>query len=325
MATQAISIHENILKRFADLEAKGCLAHAYLFVGPHDVGKSETALAVAKLLNCEDQASVSQGTFCGTCPNCVKIEAGTHPDVRVIQAEPGEKIKIEAVRDILGQIKLKAFFARKKIFIIKNADLFTPEAANALLKTLEEPSDNSLLILTSAVMENILPTVKSRCHLVRFLPFSSDELEAKLVHEQGENKQDAHFLAYYAQGCFNKALRLKDSGAIADKNNMIDQFILNRNSDDYMKKILADKEKTRAFLEVLLSWTRDAILLKSGGAEQMIIHLDRKADLNTFAKKFSFAELTHLEEDIVQMFKMLVENFNLKIPLAIIKERIWAN
>lgn len=318
-------IHDRVVSALAKLEQNSRLAHAYLFIGPREIGKSETALAVAKMLNCEDESARTEGRYCEHCPNCKRIASGNHPDVHILDAGVGESIKIDQIRELLSQIKLKSFFAQKKIFIIKNADALTPESANALLKTLEEPTDNSLLILTTAVIEHILPTVRSRCHMMRFFPMDHESLTQRLISKEGESAENAHFLSYYSEGCLSKALRLKNTGAIDFKNEVIDRFVLNPNSDDYTKKLLTDKQKTREFLEVLLSWTRDAILIKGGCALDNVIHRDRKNDLNTFQAKFNLNELSHLEDDIVQMFKMLAENLNIKIPLMIIRERLWAN
>lgn len=320
-----IQEHPNVLQSLAHIKTQDKLAHAYLFIGPREIGKSETALAAAKMLNCEDAAAAAQGCYCGQCANCKRITSGNHPDVHLLAVDEGEKIKIDQIRSVFSKIKLKSFFANKKIFIIKDADALTPESSNALLKTLEEPSANSLLILTTSMIEHVLPTVRSRCHTIRFFPMDNAELTTTLMREGGESEATAHFLSYFSEGCLHKAMRLQNTGAITFKNEVIDRFVLNPNSDDYTKKILTNKVKTRAFLDVLFSWTRDAILLKGGCRRSSIIHLDRKNDLETFQAKFSLNELSHVEESIVQMFKMLAENLNIKIPLMIIRERLWEN
>ena len=220
-----IPVNENVLKHFAALEKKGLLAHAYLFVGPAYIGKVTTAVAVAKFLNCEDKKNREGTYFCGRCPACLKINSGNHPDVHILQVAPGESIKIDAVRELLAQIRLRPFMAAKKIFIVHNIEDLTTEGANALLKTLEEPSANSLLILTTAVPERVLETVKSRCHVIPFAPASQRALAARLVQYYDEDKDQAHFLAYFAEGCLGKARRLKEDGLCATKDEIIDRYI----------------------------------------------------------------------------------------------------
>ncbi len=137
-------MNETILKRFAKLLVANRLAHAYLFVGPQGLGKSEAALSVAKLVNCER----NDGTFCDECSSCRRITSGNHPDIYRLDRGEEETIKIEQVRELLSRTAFRPFEARRKVFIIKNIEDLTTEAGNALLKTLEEPTASNLLLLT---------------------------------------------------------------------------------------------------------------------------------------------------------------------------------
>ncbi len=324
MIKNDIEINANVLKRFAALEKKGLLAHAYLFVGPAHIGKAATAVAVAKFLNCEDKKSRDQTYFCDRCPACLKINSGNHPDIHILQAAPGESIKIDAVRELLAQVRLRPFMAEKKIFIIHNIENFTIEAANALLKTLEEPSVKSLLILTTAVPERVLETVKSRCHVMPFVPASQRALAARLVQYYDEDKDQAHFLAFFAEGCLGKARRLKEDGLCAAKDEIIDRYILGREREALIKTIGADKVKTREFLDVLLSWVRDCLLIQTGIKDARLIHAGRIKELQNFQRRFSFEELTGIHRETVSACRLLVENLNVKISLSIIGEMLWA-
>ncbi len=324
MITSAIEINENVLKRFAVLEEKGLLAHAYLFVGPAHIGKAATALAVARFLNCENTKESGGMYFCDRCPSCLKINSGNHPDVHILQVAPGESIKIDAVRELLGQIRLRPFMAAKKIFIVRSIEDLTTEGANALLKTLEEPSANSLLILTTAVPERVLETVKSRCHVMLFASASQRALAARLVQYYDEDKDQAHFLAYFAEGCLGKARRLKENGLCAAKDEIIDRYILGREREALIKTIGADKAKTREFLGVLLSWARDCLLIQAGVQDARLVHAGRIRELQNFQRRFSFEELTGIHRETVNACRLLAENFNVKIPLSIIGEMLWA-
>lgn len=331
MIANAIEINENILKRFAALEKKGHLAHAYLFIGPADIGKGATAAAVAKFLNCEDKNSsgqappkAGQAYFCDRCPACLKINSGNHPDVHILRVAPGESIKIDAIRELLAQIRLRPFMAAKKVFIIHNIEDLTTEGANALLKTLEEPSVNSLLILTTAVPERVLETVKSRCHAMPFVSASQRALAARLVQHYDEDKDQAHFLAYFAEGCLGKARRLQEEGFCAAKDAIIDQFILGREREALIKTIASDKAKTREFLDVLLSWIRDCLLVKAGVEDARLVHAGRIRELQNFQQRFSFEDLAGIYRETVNTCRLRVENLNTKIPLSIIGEMLWA-
>lgn len=324
MIKSDIEINENVLKRFAALEKKGLLAHAYLFVGPAYIGKAATAFAVAKFLNCENKKEGGEMCSCDRCPSCLRINSGNHPDIHILQVAPGESIKIDAVRELLAQIRLRPFMALKKIFIIHNIEDLTTEGANALLKTLEEPSANSLLILTTAVPERVLATVKSRCHVMSFVPASQRALAARLVQYYDEDKDQAHFLAYFAEGCFGKARRFKEDGLCAAKDEIIDRYILGREREALIKTIGADKTKTREFLDVLLSWVRDCLLIQAGVEDARLVHAGRIRELQNFQRRFSFEELCGMHRETVNTCRLLTENLNVKIPLSIIGEMLWA-
>ncbi len=289
-------INVTILKRFAALHKNNRLAHAYLLVGPKKSGKVSTALAMAKFINCENESLRDQDTFCDLCGSCQKINSGHHPDVHMIpgmnpsarQSEETETIKIEQIRELLDQIKLRPFMAVKKIFILAGVEKITLEGSNCLLKTLEEPSNHSLLLLTTSALERILSTVKSRCHSILFFP---------------------------------NAFPVETTEWLDKKNEIIDGFILNRESETFIKNILADKNKTKEFLDILFGWIRDAILLKAGVSDERLRYQDRLNELNQFVQGYSFEQLNDLKNEIVRAYHLLEENLNLKIPLMIIREK----
>ena len=317
---QELQLNGSILKRFAVLDQRKRLAHAYLFIGPSGIGKTETAVAVAKLMNCE---AGREEFFCDTCSSCIKINAGGHPDVSVIDNGEGESIKIEQIRELLNRGKLRAFMARKKVFVIKNIENLTLESANAFLKTLEEPTADSLLILTTSIPETVLDTVKSRCHIVHFPSMSDHDLAGRLRNDHEVNARDSHFFAYFAQGSLTVAKRLKEDRFVEKKNELIDEFVLNRPEDARMKGLLAKKDKTKSFLNILLSWMRDTLLVKAGVRDNRLIHRDRIDDLDVFVEKYTFEELKALNESIVKMCRLLADNLNIKLPLLIIGEQLW--
>ena len=311
---------EPILNRFAFLDRNKRLAHAYLFIGPPGVGKSETAVAVAKLMNCE---AAHDGMFCDACPSCVKADTGNHPDIHVIDNEDGTSIKIEQIREVLSRAKFRPFMGEKKIFIIKNAEDLTLEGANAFLKTLEEPTATSLLILTTRAPETVLDTIKSRCHAVHFPSMSDRDMARRLKDDCGVEEENSRLLAYFAQGSLAEAKKLTEARFADSKNQMIDEFVLSRPQDARMKSLLAAKDETKSFLNVLLSWMRDALLAKAGVRDDRLVHADRLDDLDRFKEKYTFAELEALNESVVNMCRLLADNLNIKLPLLIIGEQLW--
>src|SRR3989338_8268189 len=177
-----ISFNEIVLNRFKRLSISGRMGHAYLFTGPHGAGKMQTALAVAQLVNCE---GVSGGAPCGVCVSCRKIVSGNHPDIHVLTLlEDENAIKIEQAQQMIQRTALKAYEARVKVFIVRCADLLTRDAANSLLKTLEEPAPNTLMLLTTAAPEACLGTIKSRCHEIPFFSYPLNRV-AQALREEG--------------------------------------------------------------------------------------------------------------------------------------------
>ncbi len=342
MTTTAL-INEQVVNRFGKLVLKERLAHAYLFEGPTSSGKTQTALGIAKLLNCEDKTKQENSSFCDACPSCIKINQGSHPDVQVFEAitkeeedanlvnpKPGEKldknksraIRISQVRYISAQSQFRAFEADKKIFIVKDADLLTPEASNALLKTLEEPTKGSLLILTTAFLDRIFDTVKSRCHVIHFLSLSNEKLEDYLTKTDDVNHAEAHFLAFFTEGSLGRARHLREENLFKTKDEVIDQFVFSRDNLNFIDALAKDKKRGKEALHVLFTWFRDLALMKSANDEVRLIHRNRLKDLKLIQDKFSSEDLNDILKSIIQTSKLLEDNLNIKMALLLTKERI---
>ena len=302
-----------IVKRFEMLIKNKRLAHAYLFIGPQGIGKAETALAVAGL------------TIGGSDEMIMKrILSGNHPDVYMVQHGVEETtISIDQIRDLIVRMQLKPFESERKVCIIKNIENLTTEAGNALLKTLEEPTPHTLLILTTAVPERNLGTIRSRCQAVYFFPLSKDKLAAQLKNDYAIEDSATRFLTFFSEGNSGKARRLKEDNFVARKNERIDNIPFQKNSDAFLKAILADKDQIKVMLDVLLSWFRDVLLLKAGDREENTVNADRMKDIRQAAERYSFQELENIIEQIVTTTQLLGDNLNVKIPVSLLRERIW--
>jgi DNA polymerase-3 subunit delta' len=200
------------------------LPHSFLFSGPDGVGKKTTALAFVQGLHCltesRDQTETNFGG-CGECEPCQKVENLTHPDIFILnaetqaalireKAETQRSVKIEAVREIDKFLQLKPLEGHHRIAIIEEADTLTPEAANALLKTLEEPPANGRLILLADNEKSILPTILSRCARIRFRPVAFKDIGAWLNKVHGYDADTSLEAAALSGGSFSKALQLAE-------------------------------------------------------------------------------------------------------------------
>ncbi|OGX18874.1 MAG: DNA polymerase III subunit delta', partial [Omnitrophica WOR_2 bacterium RBG_13_44_8b] len=206
----------NILKNYI---AQSRLLGSYILTGPEGVGKQLVALNLAKTLNCQDNGAEP----CDACASCQKIDKNQHPDVHVIACADSQ-IQIEYIRQLQSRSSLKPYEGRVKVFIINDAHRLTAEASNALLKILEEPPKNTLIILITDKLNLLFKTIISRCKILRFSPLIRTELQEIISRDYGVDKASAHFLAYFSEGRLGCALRLKDTDILREKNRVIDAF-----------------------------------------------------------------------------------------------------
>jgi DNA polymerase-3 subunit delta' len=312
-------INTAVIERFNRLLDNNRLAHAYLLVGPRDSGKTQTALSLAQMVNCESPGPKP----CGVCAPCLKIASGNHPDVLILGNEEMESIKIEDIRFLLNRAHLMAYEATTKVFIIRNIELMTMEAANALLKTLEEPAPNTLMVLTTSVPEVNLDTIKSRCHIVQFFPSSVNRI-TKLLTDEGVKNEDARFLAVYAEGCLGKTRKLMEQEIISRKGKVLDEMLLNRNNDNFLKELSSNPSETILSLRLLLSFFRDVLLFKCGVSKAELVHQDYLKEMERFAVR-GFEDLALIIRQIVQTKELVDEKLNVKMSLSLLREHIWAN
>lgn len=179
--------------------------HAWLFVGPRGVGKRTTAKVLASALNCEDRG-------CGGCVSCNKVMRDLHPDIHLIEPE-GNFILIEQIDVLLGAVSLKNFEGRTKVIIVDDADRMTSEAANSLLKTLEEPPAEVVFILVSSNLEAVLPTIMSRCRIVQFKSLPVDDIISFLMHRYSMRRDEAELATHLSGGILGSAISFAVSPA----------------------------------------------------------------------------------------------------------------
>ncbi len=187
---------KNLLRRALENQR---VAHAYLFEGPEGIGKRLVALALARALLCQT------GQGCGDCAPCRKVDHNNHPDIHFLDAD-GTAIKIDQVRALQQQLSLRALEGRYKICLIDGAEQFNPAAANALLKTLEEPQPNTVIILLSSHPEKLLTTIKSRCQRLPFQRLPKQRMTDILANRLNLPETEAAVLAALSEGSFKKAL-----------------------------------------------------------------------------------------------------------------------
>jgi len=309
--------HVKTLEIIQSYLEKSRFSGAFIFSGPEGIGKRMVAKLIAGQLNCTGETDRP----CGSCSGCLKIQKEEHPDLHVIQNGQSQ-IKIEDIRGILRQANLRPYEGRSKVFIIDNAHKLNSEAANSLLKVLEEPPKDVLIILVTHKPQNIIKTVLSRCKQIKFSPLIRAQLETVLINNYALDKASAHFLAFYAEGRLGLALRLKDTRLLQEKNKIFDSFILSSKPLD--RNLLGqNKEQLQVCFNILASWFRDIYLLKAGLPDQEIIHADRQSDLRKLMPRFSFKQLDEIMAALSDSALYLEKNINSKLLLHNLGAQLW--
>ncbi len=309
---KAIAVLQNALRHER-------VPQAYLFSGCEGVGKKFTALMLAKALNCREK----HDDACDHCVSCHKIDGGNHPDVRIIEPE-GQFIKIDQIRDMQKDVGYKPFEGRRKVYILDNAETMRPEAANALLKTLEEPSADCLIILVTANVYALLPTVISRCQFVRFIGLGSEKLVALLTQKKQLAPERAHLIASLAEGCPGRALAMDADDAL-QKRQQVERLLHKLSSGlqdvrvlfDHVEALIADKTAVHKYLDILLVWYRDMYLLGEQGDMALVANSDAVERLAESVEQLSASHIRQLF-DIVYRTKLdILRNANLQLTLEV--------
>lgn len=238
----------------------GTVPHALLFTGIEGVGKKTTAAALAMAVNCTGAAAAAEAP-CGSCTACRKISADKHPDVQRVSAA-GAMIRIDQVRELCRQLSLRPYEARTRVAILADAQTLNPAAGNALLKMLEEPPPRTLLILTAAQPQDLLPTIVSRCQHLRFKPIARRHLAAILERAYGFERQAADITAALADGSVTRALDFQRRERLKRRNWLVSELDLRRPKSAIWPSMLAEKmaaSKAEALedLALIAAWLRD--------------------------------------------------------------------
>lgn len=232
MPWHSVRGHDRAVETLRLSLVQGRFPHAFLFVGPEGVGKHTFALTLARGLLCERGGDRTLDP-CEVCPGCLQVMGDTHPDLlRVGCPEDKHELPIKVIRDLCADLGLKPARGARKVAIVNDADDLNEEAANAFLKTLEEPPPGSVLILIGTSVELQLETIVSRCRVVRFDPLPESELAALLL-EQGitSDPSEAGRLAQLAEGSVSRARGLADPVLARFRRSLIDEIASSRGFD----------------------------------------------------------------------------------------------
>ncbi|MGM0471060.1 MAG: DNA polymerase III subunit delta' [Bacillota bacterium] len=291
--------------------------HAYLFVGQSGIGKELTAYEFAKTLNCKE----NQLDACGECISCQKFASGNHPDIVHLQPE-GSLIKIDQIRSLQQDISYKPYESEWKIYIIPSAEDMSLQAANSLLRTLEEPPHYGVLILLSTKEELLLPTITSRCQIIKFKSLTRDQITDRLISEFDVDLQQAQRIATLANGSLGKAIDfLKQDDTLTIREQVLNSLVELRSYDlvevfDLAAQILDYKEQLEDMLGSMITFYRDLLLYKEQDSSELVINFDYEADLIELSDYYTISELQRIIE-LIEETDTLIRETNVNLQLAV--------
>jgi DNA polymerase-3 subunit delta' len=270
---------------------------------------------------------VSPEPPCGTCRRCRLIAADAHPEVRVVGVQaPSRVIRVADVESIQADAALRAADVYRKVYVLEQAELLHPDAANRLLKTIEEPPSSVVMILTTVDPEATLETIVSRCQHLRLRPLRREHLAEHLVKVAGLAPERADLLAALSEGCVGRALTLaNDDRALERRARLLDELadLLGADRDarlQYARSLgdrwSKDPEGVRETLGTWLRWWRDVLLLQ-GGVPDRVVNLDRRPALERLARTLSSGEVGAAVTSIRDVLQMLDQNVNARLALDV--------
>lgn len=296
---------------------KDRLHHAYLFLGPEGVGKRTLALSLAMAVQCLENV----GDSCGGCANCVQVRKGHHPDVRLLEPLPGKKeISIQQIRELARELNFHPFSGKKKIAILDPATLMNASAQNALLKTLEEPPGESLLILISTGTGGLLPTLLSRCFRLSFSPLPVELVTTFLVTQKGIKLEQAEILATMTMGSVGKAIKLEAEDFL-EKRKIWAEKISSLHQGNYRggltlaEEIAGTREESLEFVDWLEGWYRDILLYRVTGSLQGICNLDLEKNIKDQAELYKLDRILFLSAHTGRTRARVQRNVNRRMAL----------
>jgi len=304
---------------------EGELSHAYLFTGPPGVGKGTLARALASALLCQRDPRP-----CGECRSCHLVASGNHPDLFWVQPESEVgRLKVEQVRELQRYLSLTPNMAHYRVAVLDRFDQATPSAANALLKTLEEPPDFVVLILLAPDTDSLLPTIVSRCQVVPLRPLPVPQIAAALQARWGVEAETARRLAHLSGGRLGWAVRAAtEPDLLRRRQQRIDEMValLRAPLTDrfrYAAELARDPAAAQEALDIWAGWWRDVLLLTGGveedrTGESLLTHLDQRARLEQMAAQFTPAQAVARIQAVRTAMDRLRRNANPQLTLEVL-------
>jgi DNA polymerase III subunit delta' len=300
----------NMLKKHI---VHGTTRHAYLFSGPPGLGRRTLALRFAQALNCP--TPLEAGIPCGVCRDCKQIESMRQADLTLVQSDSeGGILKVDQIREARKTLILKPYMSKYRVALFLRFHEANDNAANALLKTLEEAPSYAVLILTADTPEQLLPTILSRCEVLRLRPLSVEMVQRELESRAVENSR-ARLIAHISGGRMGYAIRLIENDSLLEwREERLDDLLKLLPASRvekfaYADKLARDKDSMRQTITFWLSYWRD-VMLRTAQAETPLVNVDRNVEIEDLAGRMDLSSARTVVGGLENALEKLERNVN---------------
>ncbi len=300
--------------------------HAYLFTGPQHIGKMLLTQRLAQTLLCTGgpDPQIAPPDPCNTCLACRKVRHNNHPDVHFIsRAADKQFILIEQIRALQSDTARRKLEGRRNVFIIQNAHEMNIQSANCLLKTLEEPEQDVVLLLTVPDAGLLLPTIISRVQQISMQLLTTEQIRTALVQQWDVVPKEAELIAALAAGRMGWAIQAVENEDLLDERKAQLELLTKIPSANRVQRfelaqrLSADAAKVQEMLELWLLWWRD-LVLAANGCLDLTANVDMRTLLKTQAAKLGSAEAERMVRTILQTMEFIEQNVNTRVALEVL-------
>jgi len=320
--------HEQIIRHLKKAIHNNKVSHAYIFNGDKGTGRAILASAFAKTLQCES----SDEDSCGACRSCLQTESGNHPDIKWVTHEKPATISVDDIRtQVNNDIAIKPYSSPYKIYIISDAQKMTPQAQNALLKTIEEPPGYAILLLLASDVNILLPTILSRCVILNIKAVDEEVIKKFLIKNYQLPDYKARILAAFSQGNVGKAVKMAVSEEFQAMHDDILRILTHIDTMeineiiDVIKKIEVYKVDIDDVIDMMILWYRDVMILAATNDPNLIVFKEEYSALSKRVSKSNFTGLDTIIKGMEKAKKRLAANVNFDLTMELMLLTIKEN
>lgn len=307
--------HEKIIKTLKKAIEQNHIFHCYLFEGEESVGKKLIALSFAKTLLCKGSGLEP----CNRCNSCLKFDSWNHPDLEFL--EPEKKIiKKDKIDKLIKSINVSPLESERKIILIDDCEKMGIEAQNALLKTLEEPPSYINIILITSNINSLIPTIISRCQILKFYPVENDKIMKFLNSKYNKTLEEANFVAHFTKGSVGKSIILSKSEDFFNKREELINIIHSIISGDKLKIFnsidffLDNKDYVEEIIDIIIYWFRDLLIYKEVGNSKLIINND-KTQLLSEQSFLNINKINDIIDNVIETKQNIESNVSYQLSI----------